>query len=77
MFNPLVDDLSQLSDDEVQQKITDLTRKYWQSKNPHIQSQIVVILDMLKQEQQTRQAKKYQDHKDSDDPDLDNLINVN
>ena len=77
MFNPLIDDLSQLSDDEVQQKITDLTRKYWQSKNPHIQSQIVVILDMLKQEQQTRQAKKYQENKDSDDPDLDNLININ
>jgi hypothetical protein len=77
MFNPLVDDLSQLSDDEVQQKVTDLTRKYWQSKNPNVQSQIVSMLEIFKQEQQTRQAKKYQDSQNSNDPDLDNLININ
>ena len=77
MFNPFVDDLSVLSDDEVQNKITELTRRYWQTKNTYLQSQIVTILEMYRQEQQTRQVKKYQENKDSDDPDLDNLININ
>jgi hypothetical protein len=78
MFNPLLDDLSHLSDDEVNNKITDLTRRYWQTRNPQLQNQIIVILEMYKQEQHTRQAKqREQSQSNNDDPDLDNLININ
>lgn len=77
MFNPLVDDLSVLSDDEVNNKISDLTKRYWQTKNPYLQGQIVTILEMFKQEQQTRQNKLRQESQNPDDPDLDNLININ
>jgi predicted histidine transporter YuiF (NhaC family) len=77
MFNPFVDDLSNLSDDEVNTKITELTRRYWQTKNSQLQGQIVTILEMYKQEQQTRQARQRQESQNPDDPDLDNLININ
>ena len=30
MFNPLVDDFSLLKDSEVEEKLFDLKRKYWQ-----------------------------------------------
>jgi hypothetical protein len=77
MFNPLVDNLTELSDEELQKKISDLTRRYWQTKNPHLQGQIINILEMFKQEQQIRQTKKSANLSDSDNPDLDNLININ
>jgi hypothetical protein len=77
MFNPLVDDLSNLSDDEINNKITELSKRYWQSKNPQLQGQILTILEMYKQEQQTRLARQRQESQNPDDPDLDNLININ
>lgn len=40
MFNPLVDNFNQLSDSEVEDKLTELGRKYWMTRNPEVQSQI-------------------------------------
>jgi len=76
MFNPLVDSFDELSDSQISEKVSDLSRRYFQSKNPQVQQQIAVILDMFREEQQTRMLKQQQANKDSDDPDLDNLINI-
>lgn len=78
MFNPLADDFSTLSDDEVNKKINELSRRYTQTRNPELQNQIMVMLDMFRQEYTARLAKQSQQFKDNDDnSDLDNLINVN
>lgn len=77
MFNPLVDDLTQLTDDEVQTKIRDLTRRYWQTQNPQLRQQIQVMLSMFTEEQKSRMAKQQQQASDNGDSDLDNLININ
>jgi len=78
MFNPLADDFSTLSDDEINQKISGLTRRYNQTSNHDLQHQIAVMIDMFRQEYTLRLAKKSQDFKDNDnDSDLDNLININ
>jgi len=76
MFNPLVDSFNELSDNQISEKISDLSKRYFQSRNPQVQQQIAVILDMFREEQQTRMLKQQQANKDSDDPDLDNLINI-
>lgn len=75
MFNPLVDSFEDLTDAQLQEKIQGLSRKYYQTRNPDLQNQIVVMLDMFKQEQQARIYKKQ--NSDQGDPDLDNLININ
>jgi len=80
MFNPLVDSFDNLSDNEVEAKISELSRKYFQTRNPQVQLQIANILDMYKEEMRSRNARKRSDFgsQDPDSPqsDLDNLIKV-
>lgn len=77
MFNPLVDSFESLSDNEVEDKIFDLQRKYHQTANPSLQQQIAVILDMYRQESHARRAKAYSDQQQQNgESGLDNLINV-
>ena len=76
MFNPLVDNFSQLSDAEIEEKIIELGRKYWQARNPQLQSQIATILEMYKQEAGARRANERLRQQENGDNDLDSLINV-
>lgn len=78
MFNPLLDNFDDLSDSEIENKISELSRKYFISRNPQVQQQISVILDMYKQELQLRIAKaKLKDQEQTGDNSLDDLININ
>jgi len=77
MFNPLVNNFSELSDADIENKIIELGRKYWQARNPQLQMQIATILDMYKQEMQSRRAKeRLRQEQENGDNGLDNLINV-
>jgi len=75
MFNPLVDSFDDLSDEEVEEKVRSLSRKYFQSRNPQLQEQVAIMLDMYKQELQIRIARKSSQSLDGNE-DLDNLINI-
>lgn len=77
MFNPLVDDFSQLSDNEVEEKLQDLGKKYWQTTNLQLRDQVATIYEMYRAEAAARRAKAYQRQADDNDNDLDSLINVN
>jgi len=78
MFNHLVDDFSILSDTEVEDKIGELSKKYWQTTNPQLQQQIAVVLEMFKEEGRARRAKqKLVQQENEDDNSLDNLIKIN
>ena len=76
MFNPLVDDFSLLKDSEVEEKLFDLKRKYWQTRNPSVQEQISVIMNMYAEEMHVRSAKAMQKTNDNSEKGLDNLINI-
>ena len=76
MFNPLADDLSKLKDTEIENKIQELSKKYFQATNLNVQHQITVFLDMYKSELATRRAKMWQEQYQKRDTDLDSLINV-
>tara|TARA_E500000178_G_scaffold155745_1_gene155500 strand:+ start:5350 stop:5583 length:234 start_codon:yes stop_codon:yes gene_type:complete len=76
MFNPLVDDFALLSDREVEEKLLDLKKKYWQTRNPSVQEQIQVILNMYIEEMHVRNAKAMQKQNNDPEKGLDNLINV-
>jgi len=76
-FNPLVDSFDALSDNEVEQKIIDLQRKYFQTSNPGLQDQITTILEMYKEEARSRRAKAFaQQSQNNGEDGLDNLIKV-
>ncbi len=77
MFNPLVDSFDALSNNEIEKNISSLSRKYFQTHNPHVQAQIASILEMYKSEMRVRIAKgSQQQSQDNGDNSLDNLINI-
>lgn len=78
MYHPLAK-MGNLSDAEIENKISDLGRKYFQSTNPDVQSQIATLLEMYKEESSTRRiiaAQRQQENDENGENPLDNLINV-
>jgi hypothetical protein len=76
-MHPLVHDLSKLKDSEIESKILDLSKKYWQSPNPSVRDQISMLLDSYNEELRTRRSKLWQQQQENHDKGLDKLINVN
>ena len=77
MFNPLVDSFDALSNNEIEQNISSLSRKYFQTHNPSVQAQIASILEMYKLEMRVRTAQAaHKQSQDNGDNALDNLINI-
>jgi L-arabinose isomerase len=78
MFNPLVDSLKDLTDSEVESKISELSRKYFlASRNPQLQTQVQTILEMYRLELESRIAhKKIKQDEENGNSGLDNLINI-
>jgi hypothetical protein len=76
-MHPLMEDISKLKESELESKISDLSRKYFMTHNPNVQSQIALMLDMYKIELRSRREKNIIEEYQKRDRDLDNLINVN
>lgn len=75
MFNPLVDDLSDLKDNEIEDKVIELNKKYFAAArlgNPSLLTQLSTFITIYKQELAARYAKRSQEK----DDDLGQLINV-
>lgn len=75
-MHPLCDDLSVLKDSELENKIQELTRKYFMTSNYEVQRQLTMLLDLYKQELGQRQARMWQNQFEKRNKDLDKLINV-
>ena len=78
MINPHIDSLEHFSIQELELKVSDLQRKYFQTRNLSLQQQIANVLDIYKIELQDRRAKELnrQQSQQNDDNSLDNLINI-
>ena len=78
MFNPLVQDLSKLKNEDIDNKINDLMKKYTiaaRHGQGGVCSQIAVLLDAYKDEQRVRYAKANQKLAEQS-KNLDDFINV-
>ena len=65
MFNPLATDFYELSDKMLEEKFTELNRKYWMTKNPQVQMQMSTLIEQMREEIKSRQAlKKVQEEQD-------------
>lgn len=77
MINPFTEDLSKLSETELDQKISELTKKYYQIArlgNNDLLTQVQNFITIYRDELQTRTIKRRLS--DNNDDDLDQLINV-
>ena len=77
MFNPLATDFYDLSDKQLEERLGELNRKYFMTRNPQVQSQMAVLIEQMREEVRTRNARaKVQENPDQDNKGLDNLINI-
>jgi hypothetical protein len=79
MFHPLEGDLSQLKDSEVEAKLIELTRKYYQASrlgNPDLLTQLSTFVTIYREELRKRQAKTMASTNNVTNEDLGQLINV-
>jgi len=77
-MHPLVGNLEDLKDQEINAKISDLTKKYFMTHNPSVQIQIANVLDSLKEELAARNARMWQKQMENNSgKGLDKLININ
>lgn len=77
MIHPLAEDVTKLKDVEIESKIQDLSRKYWQVRNPNLQYQITMLLDGYHEELKARRLKTWEQQRQTSDKGLDKLININ
>ena len=79
MFNPLLPDFSNLKNEDLETKISDLGKKYFyaaRSGQGGVCHQISVILEVLKEEQQRRYYQKHTTSGKNQTKDMDDLINI-
>ena len=60
---------------QLEEKIHDLTKKYWMSANPQVQEQISTFIEIYKTELEVKISKQ-KISQDNGDNSLDNLINI-
>lgn len=76
-MHPLINDLSSLKEGELENKINELTRKYFSTRNFELQQQISMVIDSYKEELSKRRQAEYEKLMQTRNKDLDKLINVN
>ena len=79
MFHPFEGNLSELKDSEVESKLLELTKKYFQAQrlgNHELLTQVSTFVTIYKEELAKRHKRSLSGNKQIDD-DLDQLINVN
>ncbi len=74
MIHPLAENLAVLSDKEIDEKIAELTKKYFQTRNPEAKRQISLMLNAHKLEVSERQIKARMNN--SGNKDLDKLVDI-
>jgi len=79
MFHPLEGDLSKLKDSEVESKLQELTRKYYQASrlgNRELLTQLSTFVTIYREEMRSRQAKALSINNNVTNEDLGQFINV-
>jgi hypothetical protein len=77
-MHPLQINLATLTDNEVEEKIKELTKKYFTvlQVSPSAGTQVLMLLEDYRAEQQSRQYKKQEEMRKSLGTDFDDLINI-
>jgi len=75
-MHPLAGNLETLKDTELESRISDLTKKYFMTRNPGVQAQMRIMLDSLNEELRKRQQAALEKLMANRDKSLDKLIRV-
>jgi hypothetical protein len=75
-MHPLSGTLDHLKDNELESKVSDLTKKYFMTYNTEIKHQISMLLETYREELSVRRQRAIKQMMDSRDKKLDKLINI-
>ena len=78
-MHPLVENTQSLSDSELEEKVMQLNRKYFQTQNLQVRDQISLLLDSYKLELEARRQRQklaQEQQQENGESGLDNLIKV-
>jgi|TARA_Y100000114_G_C11722014_1_gene308986 hypothetical protein len=76
MHHPFSEDTSNLSVNQLYEKINELSKKYFQSNNPQVKQQIQTFIDYYKLEVRQKEAAEKKKAEENGEIDLDKLINI-
>lgn len=76
-MHPLINNLSEMKDAEIESKITELGKKYFMTQNFELRNQISMILETYKIEMAERRKNEWQKMQENREKGLDKLININ
>lgn len=74
-MHPLID-FSDLKEQDLQNKLAELTKKYYIARDASLKMQIAKVIDMCNAEIANRIAKQWEDQSKDQDNGLDKLINI-
>jgi hypothetical protein len=76
-MHPFMDNLNSFTDSQLEEKIAKLNKVYFVTQNEDVRHQVILSLDTLKLELESRRAaQRVQLLDDSDENGLDSLINI-
>ena len=76
-MHPGINDLSQITDTQLEEKLLQLNRYYHITDNPDVRHQMILLMDTYKVElEERRLAARRKQQEESGDNGLDDLINV-
>ena len=75
-MHPLVTEIEKLSESEIEQKIHDLSKKYYMTRNFQLQEQIIMVLEDYRAALSKKQQAALQAAIDNRNKGLDKLINI-
>jgi hypothetical protein len=78
MFNPLMPNLGEIKENDLENKISELTKKYFMAlrTNGYLAQQVLVSLEAYKYELRQRQVASQKSLMEKSNKDLDDLIKV-
>ena len=75
-MHPLVNNLDSMTMSELEAKVADLSKKYFQTANPSLQTQISMVLESYQSALSTKRQAELTKLIDKSDKGLDKLINI-
>jgi hypothetical protein len=73
MLHPIEDNLEKYTTPQVEDKLQELSKKFYMTRNPEVKNQMATLIEMYRIELRSRYAKEMAKNQDKD---LDNLINI-
>jgi|LakMenEpi03Aug12_release.lakeMendotaPanAssembly.Ray.scaffolds.fasta_scaffold206978_2 hypothetical protein len=75
-MHPLANNVSELKESELSNKITDLNKKYFMTNNVQVKEQIAMLLDTYREQLATVQREAWEALVERKNKELDKLINI-